>query len=214
MTPADRVRAIKGPQSTTICYLLQAGWDPKEPTCWTTPDDGTGTENSWQFDVENLTGFSDLDVPPTLFDEFGASVQSSLWAQAAVHFEGAGMERGVCNFSYRRLLRHLEQAPEGRRLAGMLLSVAVGAAWPRTRRQTRTKQIISEICVRCRQVKETALHRVWGCEGCDRGHPIYKMTEHLVSKALVQGEAEACFWTRGLIPAQWLAVDAPLSNPD
>eukprot|EP00959_Pyramimonas_sp_CCMP1952_P175249 3662337-Pyramimonas_sp.AAC.1 len=40
------------------------------------------------------------------------------------------------------------------------------------------------------------------------------MTEHLVAKARVQGEAEACFWTRGLIPAKWVAVDEPLSIPD
>eukprot|EP00959_Pyramimonas_sp_CCMP1952_P220824 4616887-Pyramimonas_sp.AAC.1 len=69
------------------------------------------------------------------------------------------MDQGIHNASNRQLPRQLEAAPGGRRLAGLLLASAAGAAWPRARRQQRSKQSISEVCMRCNECKETAFHR-------------------------------------------------------
>ena len=54
-----------------------------------------------------------------------------LWRDAATHFDGAGLEDGICNLSLRALLRQLEAGPNGRKLAGMPLAAAAEAAWPR-----------------------------------------------------------------------------------
>eukprot|EP00959_Pyramimonas_sp_CCMP1952_P337852 7075139-Pyramimonas_sp.AAC.1 len=76
MSSAERVRAMGGPQITVICYLLQAGWDPRAPTCWSTPCNGTGAEHSWEFNTKTLTGFEELDVPSELLDEYEASARA------------------------------------------------------------------------------------------------------------------------------------------
>eukprot|EP00959_Pyramimonas_sp_CCMP1952_P465677 9488741-Pyramimonas_sp.AAC.1 len=44
---------------------------------------------------------------------------------------------GACYRSGRRILQHLEGAPGGRGLAGLMPAMPVGAAWPRSRRQER-----------------------------------------------------------------------------
>ena len=123
------------------------------------------------------------------------------------------MEQGVHNASYRQLLRQLEAAPGGRRLAGLLLAAAVGASWPRTRRQQKSKQSVSEWCSRCKDCKETSFHRVWECEA-RKPHDIYKLSDEFAGRAQAGREAEECFWVRGLIPSSWLTVPEPIQDED
>eukprot|EP00959_Pyramimonas_sp_CCMP1952_P465250 9487979-Pyramimonas_sp.AAC.1 len=158
--------------------------------------------------MDTVTGHFILDIPEEFFREFRRTIQASLWEKAAQHHGGAGMEGGVHNYSYRQLLDQLAQAPGGHRLANLLLAAAVGADWPRTRRQTRCRQSMSVVCARCQIDPETSFHRVWACSAQSQ-HPVYKLSEDLISKAYAQAEAEECFWTRGLVPSSWMEVPPP-----
>eukprot|EP00959_Pyramimonas_sp_CCMP1952_P427469 8952723-Pyramimonas_sp.AAC.1 len=60
-----------------------------------------------------------VDIPEQFFSEFTHAIQRQLWFAASSHFDGAGMEQGIHNASYRQLLCQLEAAPGGRRLAGL-----------------------------------------------------------------------------------------------
>eukprot|EP00959_Pyramimonas_sp_CCMP1952_P284663 5950818-Pyramimonas_sp.AAC.1 len=82
------------------------------------------------FLVDNLKGIGHLDAPSAFFDEYERTVQNDWWKRAVQHYKGAVLEGGACNQSYRRLLQHLEGAPGGRRLAGLMLAISVGATWP------------------------------------------------------------------------------------
>ena len=52
-----------------------------------------------------LTGFAAVDIPSEFLQEYHDAVMRRLWREAAEHHDGGGMEGGVCNYSYRALLR-------------------------------------------------------------------------------------------------------------
>eukprot|EP00959_Pyramimonas_sp_CCMP1952_P367145 7689936-Pyramimonas_sp.AAC.1 len=67
--------------------------------------------------------------------EFVDALQTRQWQQAASHFCGAGLEGGADNRSLRFLLRQLQDAPRGRQLAELLLSISVGGSWLQARKK-------------------------------------------------------------------------------
>eukprot|EP00959_Pyramimonas_sp_CCMP1952_P058734 1226403-Pyramimonas_sp.AAC.1 len=79
-----------------------------------------------------------------------------IWAKAAQHYDGEGLERGTDSYSYRRLLSRIQNIPRiRRRLAALLVSVATGATWPKVRKQAvlssgnRQATAIDVKCDRC-----------------------------------------------------------------
>eukprot|EP00959_Pyramimonas_sp_CCMP1952_P252064 5266648-Pyramimonas_sp.AAC.1 len=57
------------------------------------------------------------------------------WQQVELHHDGDGLGQGVETYSLRRLLQQLRGArPGGPRLAGLLLNIAIVAAWPKARK--------------------------------------------------------------------------------
>ena len=92
--------------------------------------------------------------------EYTVAVQRQLGFSASSHFDGGGTGQGVRNQSHRSLLRQLEAAPDGGRLAGLLLAEAAGSGWLRARGQTRAKRPICEKCLRCRGHDGTSRLRV------------------------------------------------------
>eukprot|EP00959_Pyramimonas_sp_CCMP1952_P420675 8811867-Pyramimonas_sp.AAC.1 len=51
----------------------------------------------------------------------------------------------------------------GRRLSTMMLTIAVGATWPKVRVLEQTSAITDGKCPRCQAARETPFHRTWEC---------------------------------------------------
>eukprot|EP00959_Pyramimonas_sp_CCMP1952_P258366 5400545-Pyramimonas_sp.AAC.1 len=146
---------------------------------------------------------------------------SAYWQQAELHFDGEGLRDGTDSYSYRRLLAQLSQVqPAGKRLAAVLLSVAIGGSWTKARKAdqyassgvSRTASR-ADICDRCGEERETSHHRAWLCR-CNTGSAAYKQSDCLVAKAGAQHEQTPCFWLRGLIPRPWTTMPAPIYADD
>ena len=56
---------------------------------------------SWVFQIGNLTRVTNIDMPKKSFDEYTHTVKQQLRVTAAEQFDGAGMEAGTSNDSYR-----------------------------------------------------------------------------------------------------------------
>eukprot|EP00959_Pyramimonas_sp_CCMP1952_P354910 7434513-Pyramimonas_sp.AAC.1 len=95
------------------------------------------------------------------------------------------MEPGIDNRSYRKLLDYLAKMKHGSRLPALMLTIAVGATWPKDRVREQTTAITDGLCPRCQLKKETAFHRTWECDQ-HRSCPAYDATEHLVGEATAQ----------------------------
>ena len=78
---AGRWRTVKGGLSTWIATLMDMGWDPKEATQWTDDLGATWVITEGQMDLA------------AVLRGIAASVNRSLWAQAAKGHLGAGLER-------------------------------------------------------------------------------------------------------------------------
>eukprot|EP00959_Pyramimonas_sp_CCMP1952_P461146 9481115-Pyramimonas_sp.AAC.1 len=118
------------------------------------------------------------------------------------------MQQGIDNYSYRRLLRYLESLADGARLASLMLTIAVGAMWTRTRVATETSTNIPTTCLRCGTSDEDDYHRCWECEGNSTNN-IIRASNTLCAEAASQRDMFECFWTRGLLPTQWTTLPPP-----
>eukprot|EP00959_Pyramimonas_sp_CCMP1952_P270893 5663187-Pyramimonas_sp.AAC.1 len=72
----------------------------------------------------------------------------------------------------------------GARLAGLLLSIAVGGTWPRSRKGTlpehrgKSESELQDFmtCLRCKGAVETSFHRSWACS-CNKDSPICEASD-------------------------------------
>ena len=100
-TPENqRTRHIRGPISTVVAYLLQAGWDPISPTEWQVANDGGPYTHSWIFQDEDLCA---LDQADGLLQEFEGSLALRQWKVAAEIHCGGGLEQGAYLYSLKKL---------------------------------------------------------------------------------------------------------------
>eukprot|EP00959_Pyramimonas_sp_CCMP1952_P224281 4689659-Pyramimonas_sp.AAC.1 len=132
MAPNLRSRHIRGPMGAIINHLLDFQWVPRSPTAWDPPGD-----TSWEFPDCNFTGVEAIDMASfsDFLDEVKDAAMAPFWLGAEQHFDGEGLRYGTDSFSYRRLLAHLAQVrPAGKRLAGIMLSVAIGGSWTKARK--------------------------------------------------------------------------------
>eukprot|EP00959_Pyramimonas_sp_CCMP1952_P065363 1364306-Pyramimonas_sp.AAC.1 len=95
------------------------------------------------------------------------------------------MEHGIDNRSYRKLLDYLSKMKQGNRLSALMLTIAVGATWPKERVREQTNAVTDGKCPRCKLKQETAFHRTWECDQ-HKSSPAYDATEHLVGEATAQ----------------------------
>eukprot|EP00959_Pyramimonas_sp_CCMP1952_P416723 8730636-Pyramimonas_sp.AAC.1 len=54
---------------------------------------------------------------------------------------------------------------------------------------------------------------MWTCEA-NSDSPAYRMSSHLVSRAVAESDAYPCFWLRGLLPSPWVDVPPPIEHPE
>ena len=74
---------------------------------------------------------------------------------------------------------------------------------------------IPEPCHLCGSPAPDDLHRIWLCEGLDRGKQAITETQHLATRASAESQELACFSLRGVPPEKWLSVPPPaLDNED
>ena len=156
--PRHRARHVRGPLTAVIHYLLQANWELVPPTEWYRPAGADGIAHGWSFP----DGLDGLDEATGLLDDFTHTLQLQQWNTASRGYCGSGMEGGVDNFSYRRFLYQLEQLPHGKRLAELMMVIAVGCDWPA---EWKRDEGYSEsgLCPRCGNDVETPLHIYYTC---------------------------------------------------
>ena len=226
---AARCRHIRGPMSAIITYMLGFGWVPSSPTSWEPPGDF-----KWDFPDANFTGVPALDNFTEFLTEVRSAAMAPFWKQAELHYDGEGLGKGIDGYSMRLLLKQLRGVrPGGPRLAGLLMNIAMGAAWPKARKYEQLKtphgriegrndvsnssdrsrpagnpSVFSSLCDRCGLEKETSFHRNWSCSQ-NKGAVAYEKSDVLVGEAWTQHEVHPCFWHRGLIPADWTRTPEP-----
>ena len=79
-------------------------------------------------------------------------------------------------------------------------AAATTTTWTSHRTFT-TDDTVDPLCPRCGKEPETDLHRIWTRE-CNKGHPDYENSQHLLRQAISGVEHSPVLWLRGLVPAQ------------
>ena len=103
----------------------------------------------------------------------------------------------------------LKAAPNGKRMSETMVMIAVAGCWPRTRKVDLIRAFKGDaVCVRCKLMPETIMHRYWECEK-DTCSPAYEASAELTPQALAQVNLAEAFWTRSLIPASWTVAPDP-----
>ena len=180
---------IRGPVGAMIGTLKDQGWEPLAPHVWSGPDG-----QDWEF--HSSAGVAEF------VRHFENTVRKRLWAKAAQHVNGKGLEAGA---DLRVLRKHLRKLEKGEFWGeyGMLSCIACAGLWPRARIAASGKPA-SPICERCGKAEETLEHRFWYCEhNYTILHP-----DVINSKRLIKEARRACincpsFWLRGLTPSTW-----------
>ena len=110
---------VKGTLSATIATLCELRWDPPGPVHWNTLDGA-------QFSLVTEGAAAD---PRYLRREFSAAIDQQLWAQAAQHEQGQGLQHGVDWQATRLHLSPLKKRGQHKE-ANFLVACHTGALWP------------------------------------------------------------------------------------
>ena len=203
-TPSRWKRA-KGPLTALICTLIDIGFNPMSPDCWTDPQ---GEE--WRFNDE-LAEMNVKDYGKQILKFVG----KNLWEKAGEHRNGGGLQGGADLTVLKRHIEHLEEnGMKGK--AGMLRKAACAAIWPLQRIHA-AGCIDSPICHRCGNANEDDFHRIWECEANeelfkDMDYYEQKKMRRLELKAKESKGADEVLWTRGIVPKRLTQCEPPLVN--
>ena len=132
-----------GPMGATIATLLQLGWNPATPDRWIDHKDRL---------IEiNLHDSGNRDV----LKEVERRAEEQCWEEAAKHYSGAGLEKGIPSFqaaksAWRKFMKDDQKAE-----AKALEAAVCGGCWP-GERELRPRK-----CFRC-GANENKWHRYWG----------------------------------------------------
>ena len=105
-----RWRCVTGVTYAMICLLLDLGWQPAGPWDWTS-DEGERfyiPDDAWELDLD-WGAFK---------QSFAASLDRALWARAASHFCGGGLQKGTDLTNVKAQLRRLQQRDDKRHWYG------------------------------------------------------------------------------------------------
>ena len=145
--------------------------------------------------------FDDEPDREPFLDELRASIARGLWAKAALHTNGKGLENGADLQNFRNHLAALKKAGK-HDWRGAIFAVSLGQTWPRAGLAEKGVAC-SPLCQRCsKQVPETEFHRTWECEATAK-LPTSKASQKLMAQAHRDHEETPCFWLRGVIPSSW-----------
>ena len=130
-----------------------------------------------------------------------------LWAQAAQHRHGQGMEDGVDTTVIRKHYCVLvKKGPMAR--AGALMAIGTGALSPpsRVREEIRGKEDMDTKCVLCGHHKHDERHMFWNCPVTNgKKKPSIRRTngKYFDPHTGAMNEGAACYFLRGLMPSAW-----------
>eukprot|EP00959_Pyramimonas_sp_CCMP1952_P362252 7586777-Pyramimonas_sp.AAC.1 len=157
MTEAEQCRAIRGPVSTVIHSLLRLGWNPAGASTWSYQA-GPGRVDEWQF-PDSVYEQNKVVSHKALLEDIEEAAELKVWATAAKHYCGAGVEDGVDCRPFRELLNHISCLDNGKRMAEILVMIAAGGCWPNDRKKAEFKRHARTAeCDRCGEADETPLH--------------------------------------------------------
>ena len=204
---------VKGPTGALIKALCELGWDPETPSKWVRPS--SDPENPYVWQLEGLCT-KDGGCLQAILADIEEDCNSQLWAKAALHRGGEGLQGGCDLTVIKKHLKLYEQTGDACK-AGMLMTAATGALWPMARKcEVFTNQATPD-CPRC-GLKEDEFHRIWACTGNQQctsqdNQGVIDSTEYLTASATEDRDGNLCFWTRGLVPSSWVQVPPPLADP-
>ena len=170
-------------------------WFPLHRTSW---KQAGGEGVYW-----SLTG---VGYSAELIQVLSRDILSVHWALAATHWDGAGLERG-CDVSIIKQHLRFFETRENHAMYGALLSAATGGCWPKAHVARLLHVEQDESCVRCGAVLDDSSHQKWSCPVINAiPHDDVRKSQHLFQRAKCEKNSSPCFWTRGLVPAEWMEV--------
>ena len=127
------------------------GWEPAAPDSWVDP---SGVE--WQ-----ITLGACVDLKP--FEKIVKKHEEArMWAKAAEHHNGKGLEHGCAAWINTRQHSRL-QRKYGAETAGLFSAISTGALWTAQRSRDNLYQV-DLACVFCGEAgKDNEKHRCWEC---------------------------------------------------
>ena len=180
-------KAVRGPLGATIAALMEAGWDPLEPLCWT---DEHGDE--WDMYSEEF-GLGELKA------RLAETFQAHYWRKATTSRHGADLAGGVDFTMLRKLLRRLECSKQFTKY-NLMMCIATGSSWSEERLAKAGKKG-NPVCYRCGEVGITDWHTYWECPALAKSEvPEIAGSQHLVPWTANMRESWGeTFWLRGLV---------------
>ena len=197
--PHARAQSLDEPRAALRRELpLDEGsrfWFPLHRTSW---KQAAGEGVYW-----SLTG---VGYSAELIQVLSRDILSVHWALAATHWDGAGLERG-CDVSIIKQHLRFFETRENHAMYGALLSAATGGCWPKAHVARLLHVEQDESCVRCGAVLDDSSHQKWSCPVINAiPHDDVRKSQHLFQRAKCEKNSSPCFWTRGLVPAEWMEV--------
>ena len=140
----------RGLMSNVISMLLNLGWYPTAYNVWEDPVTGTWT-------------LTDASVAPhVVIRKLIDSSHTNRLAQASLHHNGEGMQKGVdwnCTLSYSRSLN----SPADYNHKCALETIMCGATWSNNS-VSQIHSDVEDICARCGNPGDTDFHTLWECQ--------------------------------------------------
>ena len=186
----SRWNRVKGIIGAVIATLFDIGWIPQEPSKWVDPQGVL-----WVFD------YTSPHLNGRFFQNLQEQIQAIIWAKAATHYLGTGLESGVDWTVSRKHLRHLRGSGHLDK-AGCLCTIAQGAFWT-SERKRQAGYDIDDVCIRCNSDIDSPLHQFWQCPANEGLGEEIVSTQELAFEAIEGSGQNPGFWLRGLTPKAW-----------
>jgi len=134
-----------------------------------------------------------------LIKELIDAANACKYKHAALHFDGAGIDKGIAWQHSFHILNNFRNETDKSK-AGALETIMCGACWPNARVHGCHPEV-SNICQRCKMAIDTSMHCFWMCTANDDiADEAVSASRYLIKDAITSPEEESCMWLRGLLP--------------
>ena len=89
-------------------------------------------------------------------------------------------------------------------MCGALLTAVTGACWSKGPVAGLLHVSLDDSCVSCGVVCDDSFHQMWSCAVIN-AIP-HDRSQHLFQRAKRDKNTSSCFWSRGVVPAEWMEV--------
>ena len=159
----------KGPISAAVATLMDANWQPIDPTAWITPE-LSGYSKSNDASSEQLACFIETQGHSVreVLHRFEGDLDAAVWVKASSAHNGNGLEMGMPNFEP-AARAHAKFVRDGNYDKARAVELIVNnKVW--TKQRLLEAKIITEdqaTCDRCGLHIETDRHRYYECKAND-----------------------------------------------